>query len=226
MSTAINSIPGSPGAVLWDLDGTLIDSEEYHWLSWRETMAAEGILITREQFLASFGHRNDEILTEWLGASSTGDRLQRISATKEHLFRQLIRERGLSPLPGAREWILQLSRRGWQQAIASSAPRENVETVLSVLDVASHFQAIASAEDVTAGKPDPQVFLIAASRVHTSPSKCIVVEDAVGGIEAARRAGMRCVGVRQTLSADVTVSSLTELPADTFSSLLDKNAGV
>jgi beta-phosphoglucomutase len=209
-------------AVLWDLDGTLADSEEYHWLAWRDTIAPEGVQITYDQFLASFGQKNDRILRDWLGPATDPARIQRIGDAKEAEYRRLARERGLTPLPGAAEWIQHLKRAGWKQAIASSAPRENVEVMLAALDLASFFDAVIAAEDVTAGKPDPQVFRAAAFRVHVPPSHCIVVEDAAAGIEAARRANMRCIGVSRTtqLDADVFVSSLDELLPTSFDALL------
>jgi beta-phosphoglucomutase family hydrolase len=209
-------------AVLWDMDGTLVDSEEYHWLSWRETMAAEGIPITRDQFVVTFGQRNDSILPRWLGTDATPDRIQRVGDAKESLYRRLVREGGLAPLPGAADWVRRLHQENWRQAIASSAPRANLDVVLEVIGLAGCFQAIVSAEDVTAGKPDPQVFLTAASRLETPPSQCIVVEDAGAGVEAARRAGMRSIGVSRngSLEADVAVSSLADLAPDTFTKLL------
>lgn len=206
------------GAVLWDLDGTLLDSEEYHWESWRDTMAAIGRPITRDQFLATFGLRNDEILPRWLGAGATLEEIARVSLEKERLYRALLRKGGVGPLPGAAEWVRRLNAEGWKQAIASSAPRQNVDVVLEVLGLGSFFQAVASAEDVTAGKPDPQVFLIAAARLGVPPAHCIVVEDAAAGIEAARRAGMRSIGVKRNgaLAADLAVQSLADLPDDAF----------
>jgi HAD superfamily hydrolase (TIGR01509 family) len=210
------------GAVLWDMDGTLVDSEEYHWLSWRDTMAAEGIPITHEQFAITFGQRNDSILPSWLGRDATPDRVQRVGDAKESLYRQLVRQGGLAPLAGAAGWVRRLGQENWRQAIASSAPRANLDVVLEVIGLAGCFQAIASAEDVTQGKPDPQVFLTAASRLGIPPNRCIVVEDAAAGIEAARRAGMRSIGVNREglLRADVAVSSLAELPPDVFEKLL------
>ena len=206
-------------AVLWDMDGTLVDSEEYHWLSWRDTMAAEGLPITHDQFMESFGQRNDTILARWLGSDVPSERVQRIGDTKEELYRKLVREGGLAPLPGAAEWVKHLHFEGWVQAIASSAPRANVTAVLEVIDLGSCFQAIVSAEDVIRGKPDPQVFLTAASRLGMPPSQCIVVEDAPAGVEAARRAGMRSIGVRRNgppLAADLAVTSLADLPPNAF----------
>jgi len=211
-----------PRAVLWDLDGTLVDSEEYHWLSWRDTMRAEAVDLSYERFLASFGQRNDRILAGWLGPDADPDRLRRIGDAKEQEYRRLAETRGLAPLPGAREWLSSLRAAGWRQAIASSAPRLNVETMLRVLNLASFLDAVVSAEDVTRGKPDPEVFLTAAARLGVPPSRCIVVEDAAAGVEAARRAGMRSVGVSRSgaLEADVFVTSLADLAADALERLL------
>ena len=209
------------GAVLWDMDGTLVDSEEYHWYSWRDSMALEGITITHDQFIRTFGQRNDSILPKWLGDGATPDRIVRIGDAKEELYRKLVREGDLKPLPGAMEWIQRLHDQGWVQAIASSAPRANIDAVLEVIGLAGQFQAAVSAEDVTAGKPDPQVFLTAASRLNMPPARCIVVEDAIPGVEAAHRAGMRCIGVSRTgtLAADVVVRSLADLPLNAFEDL-------
>jgi HAD superfamily hydrolase (TIGR01509 family) len=210
------------GAVLWDMDGTLVDSEEFHWLSWRDTMAAEGLPITRDQFVVTFGQRNDSILPHWLGAHAAPDRIQRVGDVKEALYRKLVRDSGIAPLPGAAEWVRRLYQEKWRQAVASSAPRANVEVVLEVIGLAGCFQAIVSAEDVTAGKPDPQVFLTAASRLAAAPAECVVVEDAVAGVEAARRAGMRSIGVSRNavLAANVAVRSLADLAPDSFEKLL------
>jgi beta-phosphoglucomutase len=212
-----------PRAVLWDLDGTLVDSEEYHWRAWRETMAAEGIALTYEQFRGTFGQRNDAILRQWLGAGVAPARMQQVAGAKEERYRALVRAGGLGALPGAEDWVRRLHAEGWAQAVASSAPRLNIEVVLEVIGLADRFQATVSAEDVRLGKPDPQVFLLAAARVGVPPARSIVVEDAPAGIEAARRAGMRSIAVSRDGAphpADVVVRSLADLPPGAFSRLL------
>jgi HAD superfamily hydrolase (TIGR01509 family) len=211
-------------SVLWDLDGTLVDSEQYHWFAWRDTMRAEGVTLTRERFLETFGLRNDAIVPQWIPQATAKD-IDRIAVAKEELYRRLVLEGGLDPLPGVRDWIERLVNQGWRQAIASSAPRENVDVVLAVIGLASFFQAVVSAEDVTRGKPDPQVFLTAAARLGSPPARSVVVEDAPAGIEAARRAGMPSIGVRcngSPLPADIAAASLADLPSDSFDKLLLK----
>jgi beta-phosphoglucomutase len=208
-------------AVLWDLDGTLVDSAEYHWRAWKSTLEHEGVTLTYEQFLARFGQRNDRILRDWLGEDAGAEQIQSIGAAKEQEYRRLAEEEGLEPLAGAAEWVARLHEAGWKQAVASSAPRANVDVMLRVLNLDRSFDATVAAEDVTTGKPDPEVFLAAAFRLHVPPSRCIVVEDAAAGIEAARRAGMRSIGVSRTssLDSDVFVKSLEDLAPDAFDSL-------
>jgi HAD superfamily hydrolase (TIGR01509 family) len=208
--------------VLWDLDGTLVDSGEYHWRAWREIMEAEGRPISRQEFLDCFGQRNDRILTTWLGEGVSPEAIVRIGGAKEARYRQLAQVEGLEPLPGAAAWVERLHAAGWRQAIASSAPAENVRVMLSVLHLERFFDAIAAAEDVTAGKPDPQVFLVAARMLGAGTTRSVVVEDAAAGIEAARRAGMKCIGVSPTttLDADVYIRSLADLPKGAFDELI------
>jgi HAD superfamily hydrolase (TIGR01509 family) len=211
-------------AILWDLDGTLIDSHEYHWFAWREVMEAEGRPVQMHEFASSFGLRNDTILNGLLGPGLDPERVQRISDDKEARYRRYVRERGLVFLPGAGEWLARLHAAGWKQAIASSAPPANIHAAEEALGIGQYVDAVVSADEVGKGKPDPAIFLRAAERVGLPPSRCIVVEDAPAGLEGARRAGMKCVGVLSVhfkeLRADLVVPSLAELPEDAFDRLL------
>jgi HAD superfamily hydrolase (TIGR01509 family) len=209
-----------PRAVLWDLDGTLIDSRDYHWRAWRDTMQAEGVDFTETEFRESFGQRNEEILAGRLGPGAAADRIRRVGDAKEARYRTLLSREGIAPLPGAAGWVRTLHARGWRQAVASSAPRLNVEAVEAALGITDLMDAVVAAEDVDAGKPDPQVFLLAASRLDVPPARCVVVEDAAAGVEAARRAGMACIGVGGAEQADVSVGALTDLPGDVFDRLV------
>ena len=211
-------------AVLWDLDGTLVDSEEYHWDSWLVALREEGFTPTRAQFTGSFGQRNDRILRAWLGPDARDDRIRRIGDAKEIEYRRLMHDGGLDGLPGAQAWIDRLAAHGWRHAIASSAPRLNVEAVLDALRWHGKFGAIVAAEDVRRGKPDPEVFLVAAARLGVESSACVVVEDAAAGVQAGHAAGMRVIGLGpRTQAADVHVPALTALADDTFERLIDGN---
>jgi beta-phosphoglucomutase len=214
-----------PRAVLWDLDGTLVDSRDHHWRAWRAAMETESVRITEEDFRATFGQRNEEILALWLGADIDPDRVRRIGDAKDERYRALVREHGVEPLPGAAEWVGFLDAAGWRQAIASSAPRLNVEAVADVLPFAGLMGAVVAAEDVRVGKPDPEVFLTAAKRLDVEPTRCVVVEDADAGIEAARRAGMRSVAVGGATGGDLVVGSLEGLAPDRFERLIGIERG-
>jgi HAD superfamily hydrolase (TIGR01509 family) len=157
-----------------------------------------------------------------LGQDTPLARIRRVGDAKEAEYRRLVEIRGLTPLPGAVAWIRRLHAAGWKQAIASSAPKANVVVMLRVLGVDSALDAIVAAEDVTFGKPDPEVFLAAAAAVAAPSRRCVVVEDAVAGVEAARRAGMKVIGVNRemSLAADVVVASLENLSPDAFDRLV------
>jgi HAD superfamily hydrolase (TIGR01509 family) len=213
-----------PRAVLWDIDGTLIDSGEYHFLTWQEAMASVGYELTRDSFAATFGQRNDSVLRSYLGDGVDAAEIARLSDMKESRYRDIVREQGIELLPGVKRWLRLLQEQGWRQAVASSAPAANIEVILDVLNLRQYITAAASAEGLERGKPDPQIFLKAAGLVHVPPARCIVVEDAPAGTEGARRAGMRSIGVLTThthLEADLIVSSLDELADDAFTRLLD-----
>ena len=218
----------APRAVLWDMDGTLADSGEQHWEAWREAMAAAGRTLTRAQFSAAFGQRNESFLRQWLGAELSPDEITRFGDDKEAVYRRRVAADGLSALPGAVAWATQLRTAGWRQAVASSAPRANVHVMLRAIGLEAVIDTVVGAEDVVHGKPAPDVFLAAARAVAVPPDRCIVVEDAAVGVEAARRAGMRSIGVSAAtrLAADVAVRSLADLTADAFDRLLLQPTGV
>jgi beta-phosphoglucomutase len=206
-------------AVIWDLDGTLIDSSHLHWEAWQKVMEVENIALTYEHYVADFGKRNDEILRGRLGADLPDEFIARVSLAKEEIYRDLIRTKGLELLPGARYWLERFKALGCLQALATSAPRGNIDAVFAALGIGQYFAAAISSEEVKAGKPEPDVFLVAAAKLGAAPRDCIVIEDAPAGIEAARRAGMRSIGVLTThreLNADLVAPSLDQLPSDFF----------
>jgi beta-phosphoglucomutase len=210
--------------VLWDLDGVLVDTGEFHFQAWSGLLPEYGVPFTRELFRATFGMNNAGVLSTLLGQRLTPELLAEISDRKEQRFREAIRGR-TQPLPGVLAWLERLKATGLRQAIASSAPSANIDALVDELGLRAYFEAIVSGFDLP-GKPDPAVFLKAARLIGVPPKQCVVVEDAVAGVEAARRAGMKCVAVATTNAAhtleaaDVVVERLDALPLDTFQCLL------
>ena len=187
-------------------------------------MAEEGRPLTYEEFISSFGQRNDVILRGLLGPDLPEEEVARISEIKEKRCRELVLIGGIDFLPGAKAWLLRLRSRGWRQAIVSSAPKKNIYTVLKVLKASVFFNTIVSGEDVQKGKPDPQGFLMAAERLGVSSRRWIVVEDAPAGIKSAYSGGRLAGGVltsHSSLKADCTVKTFSELNENTFEMLLE-----
>ncbi|MGD9157467.1 MAG: HAD family phosphatase [Desulfobacteraceae bacterium] len=214
-------------ALIWDMDGTMVDTRHAHWLAWKQTMAAENYDLTWETFLKTFGQRNDAILRDLLSSDLPDAEVGRIGDAKEQMFRDVIKEKGVQLLPGAGQLIDQAVTHGCLQAVVSSAPRKNITTILEVIHRLNTFSVLVCAEDVSHGKPHPEGCITASRKLGVSPSKCIVLEDAPAGLEAARRAGMACVGVLSTHDhidkADRIVSSLEDLSLADMETLIHQH---
>jgi beta-phosphoglucomutase len=210
-------------AAVWDVDGTLVDTAELHFRAWNELATAIAKPFTRGDFKATFGRRNPEIIRSLWDPNASDSVVGDLGDRKERGYRAAAERDGVALLPGVNELLNGLKSRGWLQAIGSSAPRANIELILSVTRTTEYFDAIASAEDTTRGKPDPQVFQVAAAKLGVPPERCVVFEDAIAGVQAAKAAGMKCVAVRfvrhhsakalQDAGADRVVESLSEITA-------------
>jgi beta-phosphoglucomutase len=206
--------------VIWDLDGVLVDTGEFHFISWRDTLSAYGIPFSYDLFRKSFGMNNEGVLTFLTGHKPDPDLLAEIDNRKESAFRQAIRGHA-QLLPGVASWLETLYRTGVRMAVGSSAPMANVEVLVDETGIRPYFQALVSANGKPS-KPDPWVFLYAAQQIDVKPEACWVVEDAVSGVEAAHRAGMRCIAVTTTntaealRAADIVVDRLDQLTPETL----------
>ena len=210
--------------VLWDMDGVLVDTGDFHYQAWRQTLDQYKLAYSREQFNATFGMNNWSILELMLGPQLDQDTYTRISDQKEATFRQVIRGK-VKPLPGAIKTLDQMRARGIRQAIASCAPPENIAALLEELHIQERFEAVVSGYAM-AGKPAPDVFLAAARAIGVATQNCLVIEDAVTGVKAAKRAGMACLAVTNTHpaeslgEADRVVDSLLEISEADWEAML------
>ncbi|MCS7089779.1 MAG: HAD family phosphatase [Verrucomicrobiota bacterium] len=189
-------------AAIFDWDGVLVDSSRAHERSWEQLAAEVGRSLFPGFFQQSFGMKNERILRELLRWTDDPLELKRLGDRKEELFRAEVRRFPLRLLPGAAEFLECLRVGGIPRAVGSSTPRANIDCVIDSLGLRGMFQALVTGDDVRKGKPDPEVFLLAAQRLGMPPERCVVFEDAPVGVEAARRAGMPVVGVAGTHPPD------------------------
>ncbi len=202
-------------AVIWDLDGVILDSAEEHRLAWHRMAQEEGLPFTDEQFWATFGMRNDRIFS-LLWKEVPPERVPELADRKEAYYREFIRAKA-APLPGAIELLSELRAAGYPQALASSTPLKNIEVISEVLGLNKYLDAFVSGETVPRGKPAPDVFLKAAATLGIEPAYCLVIEDAVAGVQAAHAGGMKCIAVMGNRDlpglreAELSVKDLTEV---------------
>jgi beta-phosphoglucomutase len=181
-------------AVIWDVDGTLVDTAELHFQAWADLARDLGKPFTRADFAATFGRRNPEIIHQLFGTHYTDQEIADLGDRKEDLYRAAARH-GVELLPGVPGLLEGLKADGFRQAVGSSAPRRNLDLILQLTRTAPYFDAVVSMEDTQRGKPDPQVFQVAAERLGVPPPRCVVIEDAVAGVQAAKAGGMKCIAV-------------------------------
>jgi beta-phosphoglucomutase len=216
-------------AVVWDLDGVIVDSAEAQNASWVAMAQEFGVPFDAESdFRAIFGRHNTDIINSLWGVMDA-EGVERMVESKEGHFRR--NATILRPLPGVLDLMDALQKAGWRQAIGSSAPMENVKLLVEVTGISSYIEAIASGDDVTMGKPNPQVFLLAFDRLGVEPRDGVVIEDAPAGIQAGVRAGAATLGVTNTQTEDTLreagaqgiVSSLAEVGVTDLERLVDEN---
>ncbi|MCE5280427.1 MAG: HAD family phosphatase [Planctomycetaceae bacterium] len=220
-------------AVIFDMDGVLVDSYQAHFESWRQMARRHGQDMTEPQFAATFGRTSRDIIHRlWGSVVTSAEQVTQWDHEKEHLYRQILAEK-FPEMDGAHELIEALHAAGFVMAIGSSGPPGNVQVVRENLPGSRHINVTVTREDITHGKPDPEVFLKAADKLALPPCRCAVVEDAPAGIEAARRAGMAAIAITGTApreelarGAGLVVDSLRELTPEIIKRLIERVAGV
>jgi beta-phosphoglucomutase len=214
--------------VLWDMDGVLVDSTQLHYRSWVLTFEKRGVDLTFEMFTRTFGRNNRAVLTDFFGRPPTEEEMVAIADEKEIWFRENLTG-NITLLPGVLDWLKRFQTWGVSQAVASSAPPENIEMMVDNLGIRPYFGALVSASKLP-GKPDPAVFLKAAEALGITPRRSLVMEDAPAGVEGAKNGGMKCVAVLTTNTpaalhrADLIVNRLTDLDEAQVRQLLELEA--
>ncbi len=215
-------------AVIWDMDGVIADTGSYHLKGWQIVFRRREANYTEEDFRRNTGKRSDIIVREVLGEKIPQNEITEIIQEKDETFRQLMGQ-NIKLFPGVLKLITSLKEHGFKIAIASSAPMENIQLITQSLKIHNRFDAIISGWEVTKGKPDPQTFLLAAEKLGVEAEDCIVIEDAISGVTASKRADMRCIAVTNTTSreelreADLIIDTLEEITVDDLERLLSQH---
>jgi beta-phosphoglucomutase family hydrolase len=211
---------------IFDWDGVIIDSSAQHERSWELLAAERQLPLPEGHFKRGFGKKNEVIIPD-LGWATDAAEVHALGLRKEALYRELVRRDGVTPLPGARALLEALRDAGVPCAVGSSTHRENIETIFDATGLRPLFAAIVTGEDVTHGKPEPDVFLVGAERLGLPAGRCVVFEDAFVGIEAAHAGGMKCVAVATTNPlealiprAEIAVASLEEITVERLAELV------
>lgn len=180
-------------ALIFDMDGTLVDNMPFHRQTWLQWAPQEGIELPEDEVLALTHGTIGEIVARFFPDKSSEERYQ-IGERKEALYRELYAPH-LRLLPGLEDLLEWTRAQQMPIALATAGDYNNIAFTLDGLEIRPYFQALVGSEDVTRGKPHPEVFLLAAQKLGVAPEKCLVFEDSPAGVEAARRAGMKCVAL-------------------------------
>ena len=207
-----------PAAVIFDMDGVLVDSGAHHREAWIRLLGELGVSVPPGFWRRTIGRPSVEAVPLLLGKSLTPAEARRL-ANRKHAHYETLAAAGMPAVPGVIAFVDTLRARAVPLAVATSARRADTVELLGPLGLLDRFDAIVTAEDVIRGKPDPEVYLCAARRLGAAPADCLVFEDALVGVQAARGAGMRVVGVATTYPPDDLVGAGAESAIATFEGL-------
>jgi beta-phosphoglucomutase family hydrolase len=202
-------------AFIFDMDGTLIDSTKMDYEAWQRAMREYDAEFPYEEYIAKLGAKGSEIARQYLDISD--EEIDALISRREEYFKQIVEEKGLSLLPHAEQFLQQLRNAHLKTALATGANQEKLEFIFEKLPLRQYFDAFVTANDVSKGKPDPEVFVQAAAKLGIDPAHCVVMEDATNGLQAAKNGGMRCIaltttrGAEQLQGADLIVSGYAEI---------------
>ena len=204
-----------PAAVIFDMDGVLVDSNPYHLAKWVDFLDHHQISYKEEELPELIlGKRNDTAFRYFLGSNLSREESKRLSEEIEETFRRVFKPHA-KPLPGLDALIKECDQAGVPMAVASSAVRTNVEFVVDALGYREYFRTIVSGDEVTHAKPDPEIYLKAAGHLGIEPADAVAFEDSYVGIGAVKNAGMKCVAIASTFPIEKLVP-LADLAVPSF----------
>jgi beta-phosphoglucomutase family hydrolase len=212
-------------AVIFDMDGVLVDNNKYHNIAWLEFCKRKGFKITTEDIISRFGNLNDEYFRFLYGRTLPKEESDRLGEEKEAIYREIYAKE-IEPAKGLVELLIDLKRHGFKLAVATSANRNNLDFVLDKTNIRGFFDALVDSSMVSKGKPDPEVFLKAADLLNVPVSTCLVFEDSLHGVEAARHARMKVVALTTTFpeaklkSANHIIHGFPEISVKTILTIL------
>ncbi|WP_276481663.1 HAD family hydrolase [Paraflavitalea pollutisoli] len=202
-------------AVIFDMDGTLIDSTEADYLAWKRVFAEHQVDLTFEQYFPLLGRRSHDVVKEGLGLE--GAALDTALSDKMRYFNEVIDTHGFKMIEGAKELVEKVSRQGVKLGLATSSRRPKMTLVMERAGLLGYFDVTVTGDEVINGKPAPEIFLTASQRLGIAPENCIAFEDAANGVRAAKQAGMHCVAITTThtaaqlYEADLVIDSYQQL---------------
>ena len=191
-----------PAAIIFDMDGVLVDSNPFHLRKWRDLFQAHGIPFDEEELpKIVLGPPNDVTFRRCMGRDLSPEQMAELSEELEENFRREIGPHARA-FPGVRRFIEECHAQGITMAVASAAMGKNVHFLISALGLGDYFRALLTGDDISHPKPDPEIYLKTAEKLGVNPATCAVFEDSFVGVEAAKRAGMKCVAIASSFPAE------------------------
>jgi beta-phosphoglucomutase family hydrolase len=204
-----------PAAVIFDMDGTLVATTEADFLAWQKLFLEYGKHLSYDSYFPLLGKKSIDVVKEGLGLH--GDPALQAMHKKMEFFEDIIKEQGITTLPNAEIFLREIQAANIPMALATSSRKMKMQLVMEESGLGKYFSVFVTGEEVAHGKPHPEIFLLAAKRLNVDPSHCLVIEDAINGVAAAKAAGMKCIAITSThedvalIAADQVVDHYSEL---------------
>ena len=212
-------------AVIFDLDGTLLDNNEVHLKAWKKYLQENGMEISEEDFKKNISGRTNKDAVAYIYKKEMSEKeASKYYLKKEEIYRKMY-ENDIMPIAGLQNFLKDLNDHNLLMAIATSGIQVNIDFMFDHVPVKKYFKKVISSADVTKGKPDPEIFVKTAQALHTPPENCIVFEDSIAGIRAGKAAGMKVVALSTTHTkeelneADLVIKDYTEINFERVMSL-------